>query len=66
MKSIELELQEVLKELKDLKQISLEEASNSTSDWEQGYGCGAEAAYDDAIERCTRLMEVTAGLYPES
>ena len=65
MKEIQLELEELLTYFREMEQISLEEASNAKILWEEGYATGQHGAYDDAIDRCERLMESITGVHPE-
>lgn len=66
MNAAQLELEEQIKELKELIEISLSEQLEANDDWEAGYACGTEASYDDAIQRCEKVLETLTGVYTES
>ncbi len=64
MNNVQLELEEVIQELKDLRQVAFDLQTELVGDWEVANAYGAEGAYDEAIERCERVMALTTGLHP--
>lgn len=66
MNSLQLELEEVLEELKEYRGLADLASTQTDDDWEAGYACGQKAAYDDAIDRCKGLMEFTTSVHTES
>ena len=62
--AIQVELEEIIKELKELKQIAFDLQTELLGDWEVANAYGAEGAYDEAIERCERLMAEVTGVHP--
>lgn len=64
MNSLQLELEEIIQELKDSRKVAFDLQTELVGDWEVANAYGAEGAYDEAIERCERLMESITGFHP--
>ena len=57
MKAVQLELEEQLEYLREMRDISLEEMTNAKLTWEEGYSCGSHSAYEDVVEKLESILE---------
>ena len=66
MQAVQLELEEQLEHLREMRDISLEEMTNAKLTWEEGYATGQHSAYEDAVERCEKIREEVTAVHTES